>query len=70
MSNLSTGDPATLGSYLKLSIIVYGEESNAVKFLKDKIKNSPEGEHEEVIADESQMIVALTTIHLGPKEKR
>jgi len=70
MSNLSTGDPATLGSYLKLSIIVYGEESNAVKFLKDKIKNSPEGEREEVIADESQMIVALTTIHLGPKEKR
>jgi len=70
MSNLSTGDPATLGSYLKLSIIVYGEESNAVKFLKDKITNSPEGEHEEVIADESQMIVALTTIHLGPKEKR
>lgn len=59
MRTLSTGDDSTLGSYLKLAKPVFGEDSVAVKFLERKIAESPNGENEEVLADERQMIAAL-----------
>ena len=60
MQKLSTGDDATLGNYRKLSAAFFGEQSGAVKFLDTKIAESPKGEDEEVLADESQMIQLLT----------
>lgn len=66
---LSTGDDSTLGNYLKLSIPVFGKDSKAVKFLQEKIAESPNGEQEEVLADERQMLYLLATIEFDTKEK-
>ena len=63
MQKLSTGDDATLGNYRRLACVVFGEESKAVKFIDEKIAESPDGENEEVIADEGQMVYLLGTIH-------
>jgi hypothetical protein len=62
MQKLSTGDDATLGNYRKLAIIFFGSDSEAVKFLDDKIAENPKGENEEVIVDEGQMVHLLGTI--------
>lgn len=62
MQKLSTGDDATLGNYRKLATVFFWEGSKAVKFLEDKIAESPNGENEEVIADEGQMIYLLGTM--------
>lgn len=61
---LSTGDDSTLGSYRKLASIFFGENSKAVTFLDEKIAGSPEGENEEVLADERQMVYVLGMMHL------
>lgn len=62
MQKLSTGDNATLGNYRKLAATFFGEDSKAVKFLDDKISERPNGENEEVIADEGQMIYLLVKL--------
>ena len=59
MNKLSTGADATLGNYRALAAIFFGEDSKAVKFLDEKIAESPNGADEEVIADESQMVYLL-----------
>ena len=56
MKKLSTGQPSTLGSYKKLAKI-FGP--TAVKFIQNKIDESPNGEKEEVLADETQMLALL-----------
>lgn len=62
MKKLSTGEDSTLGNYLKLAKLVFGENGNAVKFLEAKIAESPNGEAEEVISDETQMVYLLIGI--------
>lgn len=69
MRKLSTGDDATLGNYRKLATALFGQESKAVKFLDGKIDQSPNGENEEVIVDESQMIYLLVTMAESPAPK-
>jgi len=59
MKKLSTGMDSTLGNYRKLASAFFGADSNPVKFLDDKIKDAPNGENEEVIADEGQMVYLL-----------
>ncbi len=59
MNTLSTGMPSTLGSYLKLCNIFFGEESVQTKFILEKIASNPNGADEEVIAEESQMMYLL-----------
>ena len=59
MKILSTGDPSTLGTYKKYAVI-FG--SKAVDFIQKKIDESPNGETEEVIADESQMLFLLASM--------
>jgi hypothetical protein len=59
MMKLSTGMPSTLGSYLKLCNMFFGEESVQTKFILEKIASNPHGEDEEVIADEHQMMYLL-----------
>lgn len=66
MSKLSTGQPNTLGTYLKNCKAMFGEDSNAVKFLQDKVDE--QGEDEEVIMHETQMLYLLGTLH-NRKEK-
>lgn len=62
MKKLSTGADSTLKEYRKLAIIVFGEGSKAVEFLDDKIKESANGEDEEVLADEGQMVMLLSSL--------
>ena len=62
MNKLSTGEDATLGNYLALSKVFFGEESAAARFLNHKIAISPNGENEEVVADEGQMVHLLGTM--------
>jgi len=65
MIKLSTGQDSTLGNYLTLTRAVFGRESKAVRFLEQKIAESPNGEDEEVISDEAQMINLLAQIDMG-----
>ena len=64
MKQMSTGDDATLGNYLKMAKLFFGDDSIAVDFLNEEIAKSPNGENEEVIAAESQMVYLLTTKHM------
>lgn len=50
---LSTGHPSTLGTYKQLAR-VFGDKAEA--FITAKIAESPNGESEIVLADESQML--------------
>jgi len=59
MQKLSTGENSTLGTYKKIAS-VFGEK--AVAFIQKKIDESPDGEDEEVVAHESQMLVLLASM--------
>ncbi len=62
MQKLSTGEDSTLGNYRKMAVAVFGDSSPAVKFLDDKIV--AQGEDEEVIASESQVLMMLGQLAL------
>jgi len=62
MKKLSAGDDSTLGSYRKLASAFFGEDSKAVEFLDKKITD--QGEDQEVIQDESQMVYLLSHMAL------
>jgi hypothetical protein len=64
---LSTGEPATLGNYLKMAQLFFGKDCKAAKFLEQKIGESENGADEEVIADERQMVFLLMHINEGGK---
>jgi len=57
MKKLSTGQDATLGNYRKMAAIFFGVSSKAIQWLDDKI--AEQGEDEEVIADEGQVLQVL-----------
>lgn len=59
MRKLSTGQDSTLENWIALASVFFGENSKATEFLRNKAKESPNGEKEEVIADEGQLIMAL-----------
>lgn len=59
MNTISTGEPATLGTYRKIALALGGEGSPAVKFFDEKIAASPNGENEEVIAHETQVLYLI-----------
>ncbi|MGL5352155.1 MAG: hypothetical protein ACRDA5_02370 [Clostridium sp.] len=64
MIKLSNGMDSTLGNYRDLAFIYGGSinYNNAMKFLDEKIKNSPNGRDEEVIADERQMKMLIVSL--------
>lgn len=51
--------PETLGEYRKMCVAISGPDCKAVKFLDEKISDSPNGEAEVVIQADSQMRVLL-----------
>ena len=55
---LSDGSPSTLETYRKISELLFGEK--AVEFIDKKISESPNGEKEVVLADETQMLLLLS----------
>lgn len=64
MKKLSTGKDSTLGNYKKFAVI-FGPK--CVKFFEEKIAESPNGENEEVIQDESQMMFLMASMMDKPK---
>lgn len=56
MMKLSTGQDSTLGNYEKLTRAFFGEGSKPHQLITKKIANSPNGESEEVIQHETQML--------------
>ncbi len=62
MTKLSTGQPSTLGSYLKLCELIFGRDSAQTHFIENKIMESPNGPDEEVIAHETQMLYLLVNL--------
>ncbi len=62
MIKLSIGLDSTLGNYRELCMLFFGENSAQVRFLDRKIAQSPQGNNEEVIAEESQMMYLLMNL--------
>ena len=68
MIKISTGEPSTLGTYRKIALSLSDENSRAVKFFDEKIDNSPNGEDELVLADETQMLnIIIMLLQLSPR---
>ena len=63
MLKLSNGMLSNLGSYCALAMIYFGKDSEATKYLQYKIDQSPHKEQEEVLADETQVMMMLIDIH-------
>jgi len=68
MKTMSTGQPSTLGNHRKIAASLFGEDSKAVAFLDSKIKESPNGENEEVLSDEGQFVNLLAKLHFNRDE--
>jgi hypothetical protein len=64
MQKLSTGHDSTLGNYLALTLQTFGE-GPAAEYLRNLIAKYPNGENEEVLQPESQMLMLLGTIDMG-----
>ena len=60
MDTISTGEPNTLKIWRRIAMALAGENSYVVKFFDEKIANSPNGENEKVLADETQMLILIT----------
>ena len=65
MKKLSTGQDSTLGNYRDICATFCGEDSRATRYFDDKIKLSPNGRDEEVIADERQMVQLIASLLEG-----
>jgi hypothetical protein len=61
--------PSTLGNWLMLTKIAFGDWSPAANFLRHKIAESPGGFDEPVLADETQMLMMLAKINRGEIEE-
>lgn len=59
---LSIGLPATLGNWLHLVGTMFGPRSAATEFVREKYDE--QGADEIVIADEGQMLIMLTALHV------
>ena len=64
MKTISTGEPSNLETYrnIALALSLQNENSKVVKFFDKKIKESPNKEKEEVIADEREVIHLILTL--------
>ena len=64
METISTGEPSNLETYsnIALALSLQNENSKGVKFFDKKIKESPNKEKEEVIADEREVIHLILTL--------
>lgn len=68
MKTLSDGSPSTLGNWYKLCAAVFGAESSPTKFIEKKMRD--QGEDQEVIADEGQLLMVLGKMFVDEQEKK
>lgn len=59
MKMLSYGLPSTLGSYLKICRMMFGDNSVQVKYIQSRIDTAQNGENEEVLADEDTFLFRI-----------
>ena len=59
----------TLGSHFQMSRAVFGEQSEATKWLIKKAKESPNHFQEKVVVDESQVASLLGEMHIKGTKK-
>lgn len=59
----------TLGYHRAMCVALAGKDNRAVEFLDEKIAESPDGPHEEVIAAESQMVALLLPMLTQPRHE-
>ncbi|WP_280755761.1 hypothetical protein [Paenibacillus sp. LBL] len=64
MKKLSIGQDSTLGNWRNLCAATFGPYSAPTVFLENKIKESPNGEEEEVLADERQLLHVLGNMYI------
>jgi hypothetical protein len=57
--------PATLGEYRDFCVVLFGKESEPVKFLEKEISESANGADEPVLAADSQMRYLLFSMATG-----
>lgn len=63
MKRLTTGEPATLGTYRKIALqLTKDENSDAVKYFDQLIAESPNGENEEVEENETRMMIKISRL--------
>ena len=66
MNKLSTGEDSILQTWRKIAYVFDGfKQGAATDFIDKKIEESPNGEFEEVVADESQLLMLLASISKG-----
>lgn len=61
MKFLTNGEPSTLGTYLKIAMAFGGKDCKAVQFFEQKI--AEQGADEEVIADETQVLILINKLN-------
>lgn len=66
MRTISTGEPSTLKTYKSIARF-FGPD--VIRFIDDKIASNPNGENEEVVAEESQVINLFAAIMKEGKNK-
>jgi hypothetical protein len=54
----------TLGYHRDMSAAIFGVDSEATKYLDEKIAEAPRGREEKVIAHEDQFVHLLLSLHL------
>ena len=62
---LSTGQPSTCGIWLDNCKAFFGSDSPTIKFWEGKIKESPLGREEPVLADEGQTLQIMLTLEMN-----
>lgn len=68
MKRLTTGEPATLGTYRNIAFrLTKDENSDAVKYFNQLITESPDGENHEVEENETRMMIKISRLIYLPK---
>lgn len=63
MKRLTTGEPATLGTYRKIALqLTKDENADAVKHFDELIASAPNGEDEEVEENETRMMIKISRL--------
>jgi hypothetical protein len=63
MKRLSNGQDSTLRNWRDLTAKFFGQDSPALAFIDQKIIESPNGDHAEILADERQFLNVLIQLH-------
>jgi len=66
MNKMSTGQDSTLGNWRKMWSTFFGVNNEGYRWLTKAINESKDGENEEVITDEGQLLYAL--VEMSRKE--